>query len=140
MTAPTPADIDAIRERHTKHRNEIWFTPETIDALLAAIAERDDTIERLTREAAIWDAQAGARHADVTAIQAEVARLTAERDEATAKERERIVAEIDDRIRGWQEHSSSGARKRALELQALKRDLLADRTIARGEPQGENDA
>ncbi len=82
MTSPTPAEIDAIRERHAKHRNEIWFTPETINTLLAAIAERDATIERLTKEAAIWDAQASARHADVTALEAEVARLRAERDEA----------------------------------------------------------
>lgn len=148
MTAPTPADIDAIRERHEKHRNEIWFTPETVDTLLAAIAERDGTIERLTKEAAIWDAQAGARHADVTALQAEVARLTAEL--AAANERaEQAASKIQSEIVEWlrtesRHHAWGETTKRALWAAADALEFSPWQRwmefIARGEPQGVNDA
>lgn len=100
VTAPTSADIDAIRERHAKHRNEVWFTPETIDALLAAVAERDATIERLTehRDGArdALEMIAGALeclkswveiYRATVELKAEVARSTAERDKSGGEPR-----------------------------------------------------
>lgn len=144
MTSPTPAEIDTIRELYNCCVE--WLVKKMgthdVGTLLAAIRDRDGTIERLTREAAIRDAQAGARHADVAALEAEVARLTAERDEAAAKERERcakLVRCIGDEFT-YRAREAADERGRDECYACSDAFESAADAIARGEPQGDSDA
>lgn len=158
----TPRFAGVADSRWDENTEFIAHSPTDIDTLLAAIAERDDTIERLTREAAMWDVQASARHADVTALQAEVARLTAERDEANGraerlavnlveanKRADEAAAKIQSEIVEWlrtesRHHAWGETTKRALWAAADALEFSPWQRwmefIARGEPQGENDA